>query len=103
MRYSQVKAAIRESDRDTVEKVLEEYSEEVLEAALECSVQVEDIQEAYQGEHRSDADFVQQLCEDIDDGRLKALPNYIYIDWERTARDVMMDYCEHNGHYFRNL
>lgn len=30
-------------------------------------------------------------------------PVYIHIDWDRTARDIMMDYAEENGHYFRNL
>ena len=62
----------------------------------------EEADEAYQGEHESDEDFVQNLIEDC--GELpKDLPTYIHIDWELTARDIMMDYSEHNGHYFRNL
>jgi antirestriction protein len=101
MKYSRVKEAIKQSDKDTVRGVLDDYSEEVLEAALECGISISDVAEAYQGEHKSDADFVEQLLEDC--GDLPKLPHYVYIDWERTARDVMMDYCEHNGHYFRNL
>ena len=31
------------------------------------------------------------------------LPAYIHIDWEGTARDIMMDYFEDHGYYFRNL
>lgn len=62
----------------------------------------EDAQESYQGEYGSDEDFVMQLLDDI--GALPDdLPSYIHIDWERTARDIMMDYMEDNGYYFRNL
>ena len=63
---------------------------------------VEDFDEAYQGEWDNDEDFVQELLEDT--GSLpKDLPFYIHIDWESTSRDVMMDYFEIEGHYFRSL
>jgi len=62
----------------------------------------DDAAEAYQGEYSSDEDFVQQLLEDTGDIP-KDLPAYIYIDWERTARDIMMDYFEEEGYYFRSL
>lgn len=75
---------------------------EVFEAAIDCGIQFSDIDEAYQGTHKSDADFAQQLVEDCGDIP-KDLPHYIYIDWERTAKDIMMDYSESNTHYFRNL
>jgi antirestriction protein len=26
-----------------------------------------------------------------------------YFDYEKFSRDLMMDYFESNGHYFRNL
>lgn len=58
--------------------------------------------ESYQGEFDSDEDFVQQLLEDTGDIPAN-LPNYIFIDWERTARDVMQDYSEYNGFYFRSI
>ena len=61
-----------------------------------------DAEEAYQGEYSNDEDFVQELLEGLGDIP-SDLPSYIYIDWERTARDVMMDYSEDNGFYFRNL
>lgn len=100
--YSQAKQCINDLGRDGLEKLIDLYDEDVIEAAFACDVQPSDIEEAYQGEHRSDADFVQQLIEDIGDIP-KDLPGYIHIDWERTAHDVMMDYSESNGHYFRNL
>ena len=58
--------------------------------------------EAYQGEHNNDEDFVKQLLEDTE-GLLKNLPPYIHINWEATTRDIMIDYTEQDGHYFRNL
>jgi antirestriction protein len=36
-------------------------------------------------------DYVQELLEDCGDIP-KNLPHYIHIDWERTARDVRVDY-----------
>jgi antirestriction protein len=56
--------------------------------------------EAYQGQYGSDEDFAQELCEDCGDIP-KDLPGYIHIDWERTAGDIMVDYEEENGYYFR--
>ena len=44
--------------------------------------------------------FVMRLLEDT--GMIPSdLPNFIYIDWGRTAEEVMMDYIESGGHYFR--
>ena len=62
----------------------------------------EEIDEAYQGEWASDEEFVQDLVEGIGD-LPRDLPFYIHIDWEGTARDIMMDYGEVDGHYFRQL
>lgn len=74
---------------------------EILLAAIECGISFHRIDENYQGHWNSDEEFVEQLCEDIGDIPT-GLASYIHIDWTATARDVMMDYCEHNGHYFRN-
>jgi antirestriction protein len=86
------------------------YDEDVLEAYLvtfgyngeDISEVIEKVDEAYNGEYSSDEEFVQELLEGC--GDLPAnLPAYIHIDWERTTRDIMFDYSESNGHYFRNL
>lgn len=59
-------------------------------------------EEAYCGQWVSDEDFVRNLFDDI--GIIpKDLPAYIHIDWEWTAKEIMMDYSEENGYYFRNL
>ena len=78
------------------------FSEEAIDAYIELiDDDLEDFEEAYQGDWKSDEDFVEDLLSDI--GVLPNLPSYIHIDWERTANDVMMDYSEENGYYFRNL
>lgn len=62
----------------------------------------DDCAEAYQGQYNNDEEFIQQLLEDS--GEIpEDLPPYVYIDWERTARDMMTDYFEEEGYYFRNL
>ena len=61
-----------------------------------------DFDEARQGHHKNDEDFVWELLESTGD-LPKDLPPYIHIDIEATARDIMMDYSEQDGYYFRNL
>ncbi|WP_281541578.1 antirestriction protein ArdA [Maribacter aestuarii] len=86
------------------------YDEDVLEAYLvsfgyngeDISEVIEKVDETYNGEYSSDEEFVQELLEGCGDIPAN-LPAYIHIDWERTARDIMYDYSESNGHYFRNL
>ena len=57
----------------------------------------------YEGCWASEEEFVQNLCEECCGIEL---PSYIYIDWERTARDIMMDYSSYEGdegfHIFRD-
>ena len=78
------------------------YDEEVFEAAKACDIQLIDVDEAYSGQYDNDEDFTQQLLEDT--GGVPAdLPFYVIIDWEATARNIMHDYFEDNGHYFRCL
>ena len=81
------------------------WNKEAVDAYLSLGIgddELKNFDEAYQGEWASDEKFVQNLIEDA--GELpKDLPAYIHIDWETTARDIMMDYSEENHHYFRNL
>lgn len=74
---------------------------EVVEAALECGVSPH-IDDAYNGQWKDDEEFVKYLLESTGD-LPQNLPSYIHIDWERTSRDIMMDYSKHNGYYFRSL
>ena len=63
---------------------------------------IEKAEESYQGEYDSDEDFTEELLTET--GSVpNDLPSYVYIDWERTSRDIMYDYSASNGYYFANL
>jgi antirestriction protein len=100
MTYSEAKACLKDTDKDTLKDLIEKFGEELVNQYKKDGYGLDDMDEAYQGEYKNDEDFVQQLLEDCGD-MPKDLPAYIHIDWESTARDIMMDYFEIDGHYFR--
>lgn len=60
-------------------------------------------EEAYQGHFDSDEEFAKNMAEQT--GAMPSdseWPNYC-IDWEFAARELMYDYNEENGYYFRSL
>ncbi|MEC3876680.1 antirestriction protein ArdA [Chryseobacterium salviniae] len=81
------------------------YDTEVFEAVLDNLGRM-DFQSVYEyannfycGSYPDDETFVQELYEnDIPFN----LPNFVVIDWESTSRNIMYDYFESNGHYFRS-
>lgn len=101
MTYTQVKEAINDVGRSELENLIERFGEELVSKYQDDIGGLSDMEEAYQGEYKNDADFVEQLLTDC--GDIPELPSYVYIDWERTANDVMMDYFEIDGHYFRSM
>ncbi len=87
-----------EDEREIIENSY--YDKEVFEAARNCDIDIENVDEAYSGYYEDDAEFAQELCEDI--GYIpKDFPWFITIDWKSTAQNILIDYCEHDGHYFR--
>lgn len=68
--------------------------------------------ESYEGKFDSDVEFSQQVAENLGlcsdpscgshDTCTAAWP-YTCIDWEWAARELMNDYGEQDGHYFRNI
>ncbi|UKB81297.1 antirestriction protein ArdA [Chryseobacterium sp. MEBOG07] len=82
-----------------------EYDAEVFEAVLDNLGKI-DFQSAYEyannfycGSYPDDETFIQELYEnDIPFN----LPNFVVIDWEATARNIMCDYFESNGRYFKS-
>ena len=98
----------RVSESEDIEEVaalaaqIVEHGEPYLAAlALSASrAEADALMDEYCGEYSSDEDFAQQLLEDSD-MLPKDLPAYIHIDWKWTAKEIMMDYAEHDGHYFR--
>lgn len=98
---------------DDIFNIIEEinncqYEEEVIEAYINCvgngsnKIQevLEKVNDSYCGEYSSDQEFTQEILEETGDISSE-LPSYIHIDWERTARDIMMDYSCYDNHYFR--
>ena len=77
------------------------YGDEVFNAAADLDIDADMVEELYCGEHDSDIAFAQDMAEQtglIDE--TLAWPHNC-IDWERAARDLMYDYGDSNGHYFR--
>lgn len=74
---------------------------DAIRAGLDIGLELEDLEDNYEGEFSSDEDFAQELADSL--GAIPddySWPNS-YIDWERAARDLMMDYGSSDGHYFR--
>ena len=68
---------------------------------------LEDASDCYYGNHRNDKEFAYELAEAID--LFGDLPKHrdthhleLYFDWDKYSRDLMFDYFESNGFYFRN-
>jgi len=76
---------------------------EIIEAALKCDIQWSDIEEAYNGEYSSNEDFAREMAEQLGAIDKNAQWPQNCIDWEYAAKELMYDYSEHNGHYFRML
>lgn len=76
---------------------------DVVEAALECGVSPDDIDEAYNGKYDDDEDFARETAESLGAIDKDAKWPMDCIDWEQAAKELMYDYMEHNGYYFRSL
>jgi antirestriction protein len=63
----------------------------------------EDAQEAYVGQFSDNAEFAQNMAEEIGAIKENAGWPYTCIDWEWAGKELMYDYSESDGYYFRNL
>jgi antirestriction protein len=79
------------------------FNEEALYEYVNAGYDANDFDEAYSGRFDSDADFAENLADEL--GYLDKNVSWPYtcIDWEWAARDLMYDYFEVGGYYFRNL
>lgn len=61
--------------------------------------------EAYSGAFRTDEEFAEETAISIGaiDPRVGARWPHNCIDWEQAASELMQDYFEVNGHYFRSI
>lgn len=63
---------------------------------------IEEIEDAYSGKFDSDKDFAENMAEELGYFDKNISWPHTCIDWKRAARELMYDYFEVNGHYFRN-
>lgn len=65
---------------------------------------LKDFEESYSGSFGNDEDFARELAESLGEtGKNFTQWPYYCIDWEYAAREIMCDYSEQDGYYFRNL
>ena len=82
---------------------LENYDFDIINAGVECGIDISNIAEAYSGEADSDEDFAENFANELGYLDNKTSWPHSCIDWEYAARELMWDYTEANGYYFRNL
>jgi len=76
-----------------------------IELGIELNDELENFEEAYAGQFDSDEDFARDMARETG-----ALMNddevswpYTCIDWEWASKELMYDYSEQDGFYFRNI
>lgn len=82
---------------EVVGEWVDDYDQDGIENALELC------EEAYAGQFHSDEAFAEDMAENtgaIPDGMTWPLT---CIDWEQAARELMHDYTEIDGYYFRQM
>lgn len=99
----------------TAEQVAEHLThsdaQEIAEAYLALGITAEthpetiafEIEECYVGHFSSDEDFAQDMAEQLGAINKNATWPYTCIDWEHASRELMYDYSEQDGYYFRNV
>lgn len=80
---------------------MSDVDRELLAAFIDCfgDGSLEDAQNAYVGTYKDDEDFAYETvesCYNLEE------PLAFYFDYERYARDLMVDHSSSNGYYFTN-
>ena len=84
---------------DFIEEVNNSHIDyEVFLSAIDHGIDWDSVENAYIGPYDNHEDFTMEMLEEPE---ITHFAHY-YIDWERCARDYMMDFIEVEGHYFRN-
>lgn len=92
-------------DKNLYEEFFETYYNSNLDiyafiAGLELGIAINNIEDTYQGQYNSDAEFAEQITSDL--YNLEDIPSYLVIDWDASSRDLMYDFSENDGYYFSN-
>lgn len=83
-------------------KMLEdsEMDSDAFDAGVACSIDLDKIADAYQGNYSSDEDFAIECAAVMGFFDEVAVWPETCIDWKQTAYELMFDYVAENGHYF---
>lgn len=84
------------------EEVAQAYLDLGITASEDAEEIAQEIEEAYAGNFGSDEDFAQDMAEQIGAIDKNAKWPHNCIDWEFAAKELMYDYSEESGYYFRN-
>ncbi len=87
--------------KDALEKSGLSY--ESFAAGVELDISLDNIEEAYQGEYRNDEEFAQEMADQIGAIDQDLAWPYTCIAWKRAAKELMQDYMEQDGYYFRSM
>ena len=96
---------LNETQKEALERVAFKLDESVVIEYINQTGDddLSDIEEAYCGEFGSDEDFAMDIAESTGSMPKDMSWPLNHIDWEMAARDLMMDYFEIEGHYFRSM
>lgn len=81
----------------------EEINQAYIDNVGEQYATADNVAEAYAGEFQSDEDFAQDVADQLGSVDKNAVWPMTCIDWEQAASELMYDYFEVDGYYFRNL
>ena len=113
--FEEEKREKEKEEKEGDEKILEIINEEgINENMLDAcraylanfpgnSLDLSNFEEAYYGEYSNDADFARAMAEEVGAVDKNAKWPNNCINWEQASRELMLDYFESNGFYFRNL
>ncbi len=103
MTYTEAKACLKDTEKDNLRELINTFGEDLVRQFQESGNGLDSMNEAYQGRYTSDEDFAEQIAEDLGLIDTNARWPSDCIDWEQAARELMMDYFEIDGHYFRSM
>ena len=100
---TQAKEVIKDLGRDGLKNLISNIDEDIVAAGLSLGLSPDTIEEAYAGQFDSDEDFARDMADQLGAVDKNALWPNNCIDWEYAAHELMYDYAEENGYYFRNV
>ena len=82
-------------------RAVDDLGEDIVNAFIEVFYieSISNIQESYQGEYNSGAEFAEQLAVDCCEVPSN-LSSWIEIDWKASWDNLSYDYCEQDGYIF---